>query len=132
MYEYLTDAVRKTMMAASEHADHFKHDYVGCLHMLLGAIDIAPETLESKSVDVAQLRGSAINQLEHAQSSGGKAAIESALEQARLHESSVVDVAHLLVGILSRPDDAVKCVFDDLHLDMDDVRRRLSDDLGTR
>lgn len=118
-------------MTANQHANHFKHDYVGCLHMLIGAVDIAPGTLESKSIDVARLREAAVSRLERASSVGGKAAIESAIEQARTHDSAIVDVPHLLVGILSTPDDAVVGVFDDLHLDIEDVRRRLSGDLGS-
>lgn len=130
MYERFTDAVRKIMMTASQHANHFKHDYVGCLHMLVGAVDIAPGTLESKSIDVARLREAAVSRLERASSVGGKAAIESAIEQARTHDSAIVDVPHLLVGILSEPDDAVMYVFADLQLDIDDVRRRISGDLS--
>lgn len=132
MYERFTDSFRNVMKTANSHAERFAHNYMGCLHMLLGAIDVAPEAFHSTSVDTVRLRETAVRRLEHSESVGGKAGIESSFEHARLRGSSTVDVPHLLMGILSSPDDAVTSVFDDLQLDIDDVLRQLSDGSGTQ
>jgi ATP-dependent Clp protease ATP-binding subunit ClpA len=132
MYQQFTDSARKSMTVANTHAEQFKHNYVGCLHILLAVVDVAPGAFQATSVDVVPLRASAVSRLAHSSSEGGKAAIESSFEQARLHGSATVDVKHLVMGLLASPDHATRSVFDELQLDMPHVYRQLADGLSAQ
>ena len=129
MYGQFSDTVRQIMMSADSEAKKHRHDYIGCLHIIVGAIDVSPSLFESVSIEVARLRKLSVDRLDAAHSSGAKSAIDSAINQAHLHNSSVVDVAHLMIGVLSQPDDAVRLVFSDAKLDIDLVRKQLTDNL---
>ena len=127
MYERFTDTARQAMVCANGEAERSERDYVGSLHIIVGVLDSAAsvrEILGRAAVDVEALRTSA-SELSKAPSAGTQQAIEEAIHQAGKYNSGAVDAQHLLLGVLTAPDESVATLFEAIDTNIDDVRRAL-------
>lgn len=131
MYHQFTDSARSTMLAANRQAERYGHSYIGNLHILLGAIEVAPEVFESASLDVVTIRDAAARLLKQTGSTGAKATLVSALEQAKAYGDGTAGVLHVLLGMLIVPDTSVVALFREVDERIDDVRQRLLASLDT-
>ncbi len=116
MYERFTDRARLVMRLAHEEAQHFKHEYIGTEHVLLGLIretsGIAARAMRNLGVDEAGIRREVENAVlkgSMASCSGNlpltprvKKALEYAVEEARALRSEAVGPEHLLLALLAR------------------------------
>jgi ATP-dependent Clp protease ATP-binding subunit ClpA len=132
MYERFTDNARQCMLAANRVAQQLKQDHIGGLHIVIGVINSAPdacELLEKSATDINELRAAAVEIVMTTHSGGAKRSIEKAMDQARISNSKVIDVVHILLGTLMDPDESVVALFDQVGTNIDVVTKLLSDHL---
>ena len=132
MYERFTDNARQCMLAANREAQRLKQDHIGGLHIVIGVINSAPdvcELLEKSATDINELRAAAVEIVMKTHSGGAKRSIEKAMDQARISNSKVIDVVHILLGTLIDPDESVVALFDQVDTNIDVVTKLLSDHL---
>lgn len=95
MYQQFTDPARRTMLAANRQAERYRHSYIGNLDILLGAIEVAAEVFEPASLNVVQIHNVAVRLLKQTGSTGAKATLVSALEQAKTYGNGTVSVPRM-------------------------------------
>ncbi|MFQ5894311.1 MAG: ATP-dependent Clp protease ATP-binding subunit [Nitrospinota bacterium] len=118
MFKRFTERARKVIILAREEAEHYRHEYLGTEHILLGILKdgggIAVAVLQKVGVDPKQLRLELERNLP--KSLGGtvegdipftpkaKKVLEYAVEEARLMGHNYIGTEHLLLGIVREKD----------------------------
>ncbi|MFQ6112193.1 MAG: Clp protease N-terminal domain-containing protein, partial [Nitrospinota bacterium] len=114
MFKRFTERARKVIILAREEAEHYRHEYLGTEHILLGILKdgggIAMAVLQKLGVDPKQLRLELERNLPKSLSGPvegdipftpkAKKVLEYAMEEARLMGHNYIGTEHLLLGIV--------------------------------
>ncbi len=114
MFKRFTERARKVIILAREEAEHYRHEYLGTEHILLGILKdgggIAMAVLQKVGVDPKQLRLELERNLPNSLSGPvegdipftpkAKKVLEYAMEEARLMGHNYIGTEHLLLGIV--------------------------------
>lgn len=144
MYERFTDRARQVMKLANEEARHFKHEYIGTEHILLGLVKegsgVAAAVLENLDIDLRKVRREvekiivagvdmpAAGKLP--QTPRVKKVLEYAIEEARALNHNYVGTEHLLLGLLREEEGIGAQVLSNLGLQLKDIREEVLNLLG--
>jgi ATP-dependent Clp protease ATP-binding subunit ClpA len=131
MYERFTDTVRQSMIKANREAERDGNEYIGSLHILIGLIDTSPTILDTGGIDTRILREFAAEIASTTPCAGANQAIENTLSLAVEYKSVIIDVPHVMLGILITPDESVTALFERMELDLDVVRGHVMQRLST-
>ncbi len=118
MFKRFTERARKVIILAREEAEHYRHEYLGTEHILLGVLKdgggIAIAVLQKLGVDPKQLRLELERNLPKSSSGPvegdipftpkAKKVLEYAVEEARLMGHNYIGTEHLLLGIVREKD----------------------------
>ncbi len=118
MFKRFTERARKVIILAREEAEHYRHEYLGTEHILLGVLKdgggIAIAVLQKLGVDPKQLRLELERNLPKSLSGPvegdipftpkAKKVLEYAVEEARLMGHNYIGTEHLLLGIVREKD----------------------------
>lgn len=139
MFERFTERSRRVMILAQEEAMHFRHDYIGTEHLLLGLLGeedgIAAQTMR-RSVGVSSRE--AREQVESIvgygdEDTGGQApftprskmVLEMSLRAALDLGHDYIGTEHLLLGLLKEPEGVAARIFANLGVRREDITHEL-------
>jgi hypothetical protein len=145
VYERFTDRARKVMQLANQEAQRFNHEYIGTEHILLGLVKegsgVAANVLKNLDIDLRKIRLEVGKIVQPGpdrvvmgrlpQTPRAKKVIEYSIEEARNLNHNYVGTEHLLLGLLREQEGAGAQVLLNLGLNLDLVRREVSQLLGT-
>ena len=136
MFDRFSEDARKSLSAARQAAQAFRHDYIGTEHMLLGVIasdgTVAAVALRKLGVDAARVRDE-VNEIvkvgNHAETMGqlpftprGKRVLGLTLEEAREIGHKHIGTGHLLLGLLREGEGIAAQVLTRLGVTLDKAR----------
>ena len=144
MFDRFTERARKVMSLARQAAQHYRHDYIGTEHILLGLIEVgsgvAAQVLEKHGVDRRAVRSAA----ERIIKSGtcmvtmgqlpftprAKRVLELSLEEAQNLRHNYIGTEHLLLGLIREDEGIAAQVLKQLGLELEKVRSEVRSLLG--
>ena len=141
MFERFTEHARHVIELAKQEAQRIGNEFVGTEHLLWGLAKenhgVAAATLEHFNINLKPLRKDVealLDSRPHVevveklpQSPEVKAAIEHAIEEARLMHHNFVGTEHLLLGLLRDPETIAAQVLTNLGLKLDPARDVIRD-----
>ena len=141
MFERFTERAKRTIVLAREEAIRVKNPYLGTEHILLGLIrkedGTAVEIMKKLGLDLKEIRFEVErrisrhynrrieNQIEIPFTSRAKKVLELAIEEANMMGHDRIGTGHLLIGLIKEGEGIAALVFDDLRLDVTEVRREV-------
>lgn len=144
MYERFTDRARKVMQLANQEAHHFKHEYIGTEHLLLGLVlegsGVAANVLKNLDIDLRKVRKEvekilvagvdmpSASDLPHTPKA--RKVLENAIEEARLINHNYVGTEHLLLSLVREEESTGAQVLLNLGLTLQNVREEVLNLLG--
>jgi len=144
MYERFTDRARKVMQLANQEARHFRHEYIGTEHILLGLIKegsgVAANVMKNLDLNLARVRSEVekivfpgpdpVETGKMPQTPRAKKVIEYAIEESRRLKHNYVGTEHVLLGLLREEEGVASQVLMNLGLPLGDVRAEVMRLLG--
>jgi ATP-dependent Clp protease ATP-binding subunit ClpA len=144
MYERFTDRARKVMQLANQEAQHFKHEYIGTEHILLGLVKedsgVAANVLKNLEINLPKVRREiekivqagpdAVTMGKLPQTPRAKRVIEFAIEEARALNHMYIGTEHLLLGLIREDEGVAAQVLINLGLSLPVVREEVQRVLG--
>jgi len=138
MSERFTERACKVVVLAQEEARHFKHNYIGTEHLLLGLLQEdkggAARVLNSLNVALDEVReqvesivgyGREITVSRLPFTPRSKKVLDLALREAWQLGYSYIDTEHILLGFVMEPEGVAARVLSKLGVDPDKVRREV-------
>src|SRR5919107_5069054 len=138
MSERFTERACKVVVLAQEEARHFKHNYIGTEHLLLGLLQEdkggAARVLNSLNVTLDEVReqvesivgyGRDITVSRPPFTPRSKKVLDLALREAWQLGYSYIDTEHILLGFVMEPEGVAARVLSKLGVDPDKVRREV-------
>jgi FolB domain-containing protein len=143
MSERFTERACKVVVQAQEEARHFKHNYIGTEHLLLGLLQEdkggAARVLNSLNIALDEVReqvesivgyGREITVSRPPFTPRSKKVLDLALREAWQLGYSYIDTEHILLGLVREPEGVAARVLSKLGVDSDKVRREVVRMLG--
>ena len=140
-----TQRARKVLSLAQEEAQHFRHNYIGTEHLLLGLVregeGVAAKVLISFEVDLEKVhkavedsigRGTHIVFGEIGLTPHAKKVIELAVDEARQINHHYIGTEHLLLGLLREEEGRGPGVLESIGLSLQEVRAKIMQIINTK
>ncbi|MBV9688985.1 MAG: helix-turn-helix domain-containing protein [Ktedonobacteraceae bacterium] len=134
-FDRFTERARKVLTLAQKEAQHFRHNYIGTEHLLLGLISegggVAAKVLANLGVELDKVRntvefiigrGDRIVLGEIGLTPRAKKAIELAVDEARRLNHHYIGTEHLLLGLLREGSGVAAGVLESLGVNMERAR----------
>ncbi|MGA1864837.1 MAG: ATP-dependent Clp protease ATP-binding subunit [bacterium] len=141
MFERFTERAKRTIVLAREEAIRVRNPYLGTEHILLGLIrkedGTAVEILKKLGLDLQEIRFEVErrisrqynrrieNQIEIPFTSRAKKVLELAIEEANMMGHDRIGTGHLLIGLIKEGEGISALVFEDMRIDLTEVRREV-------
>jgi ATP-dependent Clp protease ATP-binding subunit ClpA len=136
MFDRFTDEARKAMAHARKWAQHYRHDFIGTEHVLLGVVAAAGQVFKNLGIDTERIRpeveariqagpGSPIIMGQLPFTPRAKRVLEEAMQEASELEHDFIGTGHLLLGLLREPDGVAAEVLQALGLGLDRARAEI-------
>ena len=139
MFERFTGQARRALWLAHYEAQRFDHDFIGTEHLLLGILrEGSPEVLAALRTQnrqpyrLIERLDALLTEAEPTVTSGAahltpraRETLDLSLEEARTTHAPLVNVTHLLIGLIAQPDSDSRRILADLGLDLDRLRTDL-------
>ena len=135
MKEMLTEEARKVLKLASEEAYRLNHEYIGTEHLLLGLVKdrdgTAADILQNLNIknkvrlEVEKLIQSGhqlITDQKLPLTPAAKQVIDYAIEEARNSNQNLVEIEHLLLGLLREQDGVAAQILKNFGVKPEDIR----------
>jgi ATP-dependent Clp protease ATP-binding subunit ClpC len=145
LFERFTERSRQVLVLAQDEARHFKHNYIGTEHILLGLLregdGLAAQVLAGFDVTLDEVRSQVARLVGEGDeiASGqipftprAKKVLELALREALQLQSSFIGTEHLLLGIARENQGVAARILLDFDVDADKIRKSVEDALGGR
>lgn len=134
-FDRFTKRARHVMTLAAKEAQHFRHNYIGTEHLLLGLIHegngVASEVLSNLGIEADQIRqaieaiigyGERIVPNEIGLTPRAKRVIELAVDEARRLNHRYIGTEHILLGLIREGEGIAAGVLEKLGLQLEQVR----------
>ena len=141
MFERFTERAKRTIVLAREEAIRVRNPYLGTEHILLGLIrkedGTAVEILKKLGLDLQEIRFEVErrisrqynrrieSQIEIPFTSRAKKVLELAIEEANMMGHDRIGTGHLLIGLIKEGEGISALVFEDMRIDLTEVRREV-------
>ena len=142
VFERFTERARKVVVLAQYEAEHFRHNYIGTEHLLLGLLGegdgVAAQTLLASGLDIDEVRGRVESIVGYGEEGTGQApftprskkVLELSLRETMGLGHNFIGTEHLLLGLLGEGGGVAARVLSDLGVDPDEVRKEVLRRLG--